>query len=340
MTTLPLSCFEISPLKKSHRIEAESLTFPLYRPLLTEVLEGTQDLVALVLLLADRPVGLALARIDHVVLPDEKAQLSIATLLSIAILSQRRRCGLGSRLLLALQDHLSAMNIARLEAVWLTSSKDYVAFEALLATHNWSQPRLRTYFGKGFARDAFVLPWVSMMRRLKSGSVILPWVDVKEDQRHAIQRGLVDGSIPQELSPFYREDDIEPVTSLTFFHDHQLAGWLINYPLGEDSVAYARQFVRQPFAAMGRGMTLVAHALERHCNHDHLITQRPYASVDIPLSFPRMLSAFNKYISPAGQTFFESMTAFRDLTKVNPAVSLFEIAKVQGQDSVARTMAS
>jgi hypothetical protein len=79
------------------------------------------------------------------------------------------------------------------------------------------------------------------------------WRETTAAQRAAFQAQFGEHPyFPAELSPFVREDRIEPLNSVGLTCDDRLVGWMITERLSAQTILYARAFVIPELQRMGK----------------------------------------------------------------------------------------
>lgn len=252
-------------------------------------------------LLMGRPIGLALAIQGR---PGGGARDGIdaeppARLLSLTVAKAYRRIGVGSALLRSVQKSLAQTGATQISCSYAIASPEGIATaEALFRRAGWGEPALamlqcradRALLDAPFLRDLPPLPpeyevtdWVDLTPRERD--------DIAEQQRRAPW-------FPPALNPFHFEPELETLNSLALRYRGEVAGWLLTHRTSRTSMQYRCLFVREDLATLGRGLTLLNEAIQRHWR---AIAPEPgFGEWSTPASLPAMIRFIRRRLAPSG----------------------------------------
>lgn len=199
--------------------------------------------------------GAALAEIQ----PDAAA----AEVISLFVAPDCRRRGVGGRLLGDLEQAVARKGC---RAVHLTFRSDWKArevIEKLLEKHGWSAPQVVRVIGKSNAQTVGGWPWLNRLK-LPEAYTIFPWTELTQRERRSIEeRQEREEWFPRVLTPFQEEQRLEPINSIGLRHDGRVVGWMITHRTTPDTIQYTSLFVDAGIQGLGRGIALVAEAINR-----------------------------------------------------------------------------
>lgn len=260
--------------------EFETMTFPVYRPLLK--LEprplhpemGDNKLVqplAIGAFLEDKPVGLVLAE-TPVKGPSAPGSRD-PEMLSLFCHKGSRDRGVGRALVTQLEKALAERGFARVHAVYMTGKPSIAAVESILRRRRWSPPVARTVTVRFTPDEAAATPWFGV-RFLEPDYEIFPWKELTPEERAEIERSHKESPwISEGLEPWLHDRyGFDPVSSLGLRYKGEVVGWVINHRLSADRLRFTCSFVRKPLGSRGRIFPVfsasIARAREagyRHC---------------------------------------------------------------------------
>ena len=206
--------------------------------------------------LSGRPVGLAVA---WLVAPDS------ATVMSLFVLPDVRRAGIGAALLEELERACAERGHGHLDLSYALDTVGTGAFEGCLRKCGWTLHgrRLHTFTVDGKLMEA---PWFDRAV-VQPPYVIEPWSTVTREDREELSRSqAADGWIPEYLVPFRFEDSVEMLNSLVLRHEGAVRGWLLTSRVDEHTIRYGNIFIRPSLNHTGRtfaALALIAEAVRR-----------------------------------------------------------------------------
>ncbi|MCZ8520412.1 MULTISPECIES: GNAT family N-acetyltransferase [Paenibacillus] len=200
------------------------------------------------------PAGLLAARGG---LPGKQARL-----LSVAVLPDARRRGIGTGLVRKLEDILGPRESPYLLAEFVTNTDESDPQEAgaFLTAAGFALPVPGIAVRSSALAPLQRVPWMKLT--LPAAFTLSPWSSWTEDERQEAAAGA-GSAYPEILSPFAEEEEIDPARSMLLRHNGKVAGWMVLEPFGEYTVLLKTMFVYPPYQRMGRGLAMAAEVLRR-----------------------------------------------------------------------------
>lgn len=262
----------------------EPFTFPLFRPRL-QALKPQGFTVAIAISDSSKPIGLALAEMR----PESKS----AEVLSIFVEPLNRHRGIGTALLMRLEQELLWQGCTNVKLVYTSGRPTTSALERLLQKCNWASPQPRMLVCKSTMNIIANAPWMQR-GALPASYSIFPWVEVTAQERISIkQQQEASPWIPQDLIPFQYEENLEPLNSIGLRYQGQVVGWVITHRLIPDTIRYTCSFVRQDLQKMGRIIPLYVSAIQTQAKANIL-----KGSWTVPLVHSSMVHFVKKRMAP------------------------------------------
>lgn len=312
----------VSALRPGDIAAVSELTFPSFRANLARCLSGEAhdgfESVALVIRDDEIPVGLALAQLPAIAAAREGAAVPprMARLLSVFILPAWRKRGAASLLMLVLEDELRRRGCVGLVASYTTQMPAWQPFERLLAACRWSPPAGQLLMSMGYCREVIKAPWMKTLGEMPPGFELFEWTGLRADERAQLQHDEACGMIPQELSPFSDEQDIEPSISVGVRHQGEVVAWMTvtRSPLVSSALCYRSKFVRPHLrASLALGPLILAAALRLHAASP-IGVERPVGVFGMSFkASTKMINFFRKRLAPFCFRTYESRMALKML---------------------------
>lgn len=264
--------------------ELAEFTFPLYRPLLRDAQAGPR-LLGVAASSFGRPIGLALAEI-------RETDRRIADVLSISVSPLQRRGGVASALAARLEEEARAAGCLALTATYMTGQPFTHAVEALLRRRGFSAPARRMLVCEGDYASIIRAPWMAR-RELPPPYADFPWVSLTAPERADLEESnRRDPWFSELLTPFWREGDVEPVSSLGLRRAGEIVGWCITLREKRDTIRFSRLFVREG-VPRALAVTLLARSILRHTG-----TEVDKAIFDVAAANTVMLRFVERRLAP------------------------------------------
>lgn len=270
-----------------------------------------------------RPIGLA------VVARESEAWTSLAAadgkpgarLLALTVARQYRRIGVGRALLEAAQRRLGAQGVQQISCAYsFDTAEGTAAAEAFFAATGWSAPE--TTMVHCAADESFMnAPLLRDLPPLPPEYEVCDWVDLTPAERNSIRdRQAKEPWYPEALDPFHFEAELEVVNSLALKYHGEVVGWLLTTRTSPKTMYYRCLFVREDLARLGRGLTLLVEAINRHW--EEIGHQPGLGEWSTPASLPRMIRFIRRHLEPHGAKVREQRRVRVDITTDAPARTL------------------
>ena len=258
------------------RLRLRPLTFPAYRPLLMGA--GALALAAY----DPDPIGLLVAR----PLPDADG----VELLSVFVRKARRRQGVASALLRALDEVAARRGGGGLCARFEDGRPYRVAVRALLRRHGFAEPTAHARVGRSTLQHPDldrpeVLPRWFTRPRLPKRAEVFDWSALTPAE---VEAARAQGGFPAPLDPAGAAEPLEPRTSVGLRRDGRVLGWMITHRIAPELIRYTALHVEEELAALGFGASLWAVAFARHLAWPR--AERPGATFVSYPETPRMIA--------------------------------------------------
>lgn len=135
----------------------------------------------------------------------------------------------------------------------------------ILKERGWDEPKL---FLKRFFFDSYTFepPWYETPPVLPSQIKEFLWKNLKPGERKVLQNEYAQGHFSDQISPFFKEDKIEPVTSLGLRYKKQVIGWAINHLVAPDTLRYTSLYIKPEFKHTGYAIRLLVDSIKRQQN--------------------------------------------------------------------------
>ena len=280
----------------------ETMTFPVYRPLLglaPAVRHPEQgdvrriQPVAMVASVAGRPLGLALGE-----LPLEGEEP--AELLSLFVRPELRGQGIGTALVGGLEEELDRRGAKRVSAVWTRGKPSIAALEQVLWKRGWSAPVPRTVSVR-FPPAAALGSELFSERRMKALGArleIFPWSAIGAAERAAIRATHeAEPWITPALAPWRFEGAaFDPVSSVGARYRGEVVGWVLNHAVAPGTVRFTCSFMRKDISRRGRIIPLFRASLERLVEAG--VARATFVT---PVVYPNMIRFIQRWIAPISE---------------------------------------
>jgi ribosomal protein S18 acetylase RimI-like enzyme len=233
----------------------EHLTFPSLRQR-TQSQRLEEPLHAVAVTCNGEAVGLVLAHAT----PDESA----AEIISLYVRRDHRGNGISRALLTGMERLLVRQGYKRMRLAFRSDWPGTPIVERRLRQLEWTLPEANLMLGKFSAVEAWE-NWQSSpvnQARLPDGLEIVGWSELSESEIGSLA-AEEEGEYPGEFAPLEALECIEPLASLALRHRGRIVGWIIAHRLDRQTVQYTRLHVDPPFQRLGRGLPLLAAAIQR-----------------------------------------------------------------------------
>jgi GNAT superfamily N-acetyltransferase len=279
----------------------QRFTFPQFRPHL-EVLKAEASTVAIAASDSHKPIGLALAEIQ----PDGQS----AEVLSIFVEPTYRCQGVGTALFTRLEQELVSRGCTSANLVYITGQTTTPALERLLQQHNWTPPEPRMLVCK-CNRKMLEAPWLNKNYSFPPSFTFFPWQEITPEERLNLQKQQETSLwIPDQLSPFKHEKNLEPLNSLGLRYEGEVVGWVITHRLSPDTIRYTCSYIRPDLQKVGRILSLYAESIKLQAANLEI----PNAIWTVPFKFNSMANFVKKRMGEYMDSIEESRGSFKSFS--------------------------
>jgi GNAT superfamily N-acetyltransferase len=242
--------YKYTNLDRSTATAYQHLTFPSLRSQLTTI-DRHKNLVAIGAQIDSQPVGLIMAEID----PDNS---NTAEILSLFVIPNCRRLGIGKELLNQLINELTRQKCQALKIIYI--SKDLTApLPQFLQATGWLDPALRMVICSELVAKIANATWLKLDTKMPPGYTIFPWIELTKSEQKKLAAATW---YPSELSPFQEPDTLENSNSLGLRYHDEIVGWTIAHRVDATAIRYTALFVREELQSIGRGIGLLGKAIQ------------------------------------------------------------------------------
>ena len=229
----------------------EKLTYPIFRSDL-RLLDYDNSLIAIGVTFNSQPIGLTIAKI---------ADVKNAEILSLFIVPEQRKQGLGKLLLIYLEEELINYGCSMVSITYISNKTRFV-IEKILKQQNWSVPQPNMLICSALIDDFKNVTWLKLSNNSSKYSIFY-WIELTQQARESIQKKQnVSPWYPEILSPFKEEKIIEPLNSLGLRLQNTIVGWIITHRINSETIRYSSLFVRKDLQSSGRAIPLLATAIK------------------------------------------------------------------------------
>ncbi|MHB8472079.1 MAG: TIGR03032 family protein [Gammaproteobacteria bacterium] len=216
-----------------------------------------------------------------------------ARILSWFVAPAQRGRGIGSALLMQMQQAAKGVGAKHVEIAFRTDLPEARVIERILDRRGWGAPCPWMFIFTTTMDLMAQVPWLARCR-LPKGYEIFSWRTLRAEERAAIlERQKHQRWYPEVLSPFQHEDRIEPLNSVGLRYHGEIVGWLITHRTAPDTIQYTALFVRRDLQILGRGLLLIAAALRRQ-----ITSEIPKANCQVEAKRRVMLDYIRRRFGP------------------------------------------
>ncbi len=252
-----------------------------------------------------RVLGVILVEVDR----------ASAIVLSLAVAPQYRRNGVAGALLDRALQKVGEQGVERACLSFVSRMPQVAALRALLLSAGWSEPALRTLFAETAPQQVLQQAWAQrVLDRGPRNATAFDWSDLTLEDRAYIEGEIAAGRYPQDVSPFWDEGNIAPVSLGLRAADGRVVGWLACHfvPKTPNSLRFSRSFSHGDPAFRGNGAWIMAAGLDRHVNSG-LHQSHPIVIFDVDSRNKAMMSVYRRRIEPYIDTSYQSYLVAKDL---------------------------
>jgi uncharacterized protein (TIGR03032 family) len=198
-------------------------------------------------------------------------------IISLFVLPEYRRQGIGTRLVAYLERELAQQGYQELILSYHTSVLTNTALEPLLKKLNWQTPQTTLVLGKTTTEKIAQAPWLNKYPLPKAFEVV-PWLEAKV-------------GLPQP--PTAEEQRLEPLNSVGLRYRGEVIGRVLTHRVAPDTIRYTTLEIAEPFQRRGRGVSLLAEAIRRQVN-----SNVPYLTGSVSYRYPRLWQFVGRHLMP------------------------------------------
>lgn len=264
-------------------------------------LSSNQGLI-LIANLDGQQVGITLVRMEALTFSGE--------IEALGVLENYRQRGIGTALLLAVEQELKRSGCLLVTFVWEANDSFAPYLRKILQHQEWHEPQLfiRRYH---FDVQAFHPRWYERNRPVPPEYELFPWHQITQQERQTVDHQLSAGTYPSSVYPFGHDEElIEPINSLGLRHQGVLVGWMITHRVNPDTIRYSHLYVRDDYRHRGISILLLTEAIRRQ-----QASTVPLSTFEIRLSqiHKRWLRFVERRLAPFAQAISEKQMAWKDL---------------------------
>jgi GNAT superfamily N-acetyltransferase len=243
------------------------MTFPAFRHLLAmtpapRYVDGTAQCLR-------QPVGVTAISHGHavgLVLADMPLEgRGHPEVLSLFVHSGWRGRGIGSLLLVALEDSLRRAGHSVVDAVYMSGRPTTAAVERIFQKCGWSAPVTRAITVRFTPAEAAQTPWFKRVALPPRDYEIFPWTDLNPEERAFIKTSHERAPwIAKGLEPWQHDYyGFDPISSLGLRYRGTVVGWVINHRISIGCVRFTCSFMRDDLSRRGRILPLYTESIVR-----------------------------------------------------------------------------
>jgi ribosomal protein S18 acetylase RimI-like enzyme len=280
------------------------LTYPWLQERLDKLSTPELTNIAIGVALQEQPVGLVLAEY----LPNQNQ----ANILSLMVAQEHRQRGLGTALLMQIEEILKEYGCQQLDILYKLNLTTPI-LERLLKQQNWTPASfysLQCLTNRETFKQAPFLYRYTLPKKF----TIFPWVELTAQERTKIKQRENGLNYPDELYPF-KEDRIEALYSVGLRYGEEVVGWSIVQRVMPNLVTYKSLFVKPEFQSIGLGVHLFVASANRQLS-DEKVTEAMFIVLKDNI---RMLRFVKRHLVPyltATNIFWKSSKLLRTSTVI------------------------
>lgn len=309
--------FEIRRLDKNDAGGFTSMTFPVYRHLLS-LEEGfrhpeqgdRQRVIPLAVgaFVDGEPAGLALGELTSGV-------ACAGELLSLMTRVDVRNQGIASALVHELETCLRERGAESLKAVYMTGKPSIVFVERIFARLDWSTPTVRTLTVRFTPDEARQTSWFDRLRLGKEFEVF-PWTELGSDEQQAlIESQKSKPWISPGLEAWrHTPHGFDEVTSIGVRYQGEVVGWVINHSISPGRVRFTCSYIRKDLGRRGRILPLFTESIRRLADSGGTM-----GSFITPVAYETMIRFIRRRCEPWASFVGETRGAEKPLSQPKPA---------------------
>ena len=230
-----------------------------------------------------QPVGLVLA--------DYSQDSHTANILSLFVNKKHRRQGIGTELLIQIEEILTGYGCQQIELLYSFSLMTPV-LERMLDRQNWTPGSAYSLQCLTNRENILRVPFLNRYT-LPAKYTIFPWLELTDRERTEIQQRANRLDYPDELNPFREERNLS-LASVGLRYRDEVIGWSIVTQLSPSFVNFKSLFVKGKFRAIGLGIHLLAASINRQAL-DNKVTDAMFTAL---LENTQMVRFVHRHMAP------------------------------------------
>ncbi len=259
------------------------LTYPWLQERLDQLSPQNMTNIAIGVAFQEQPVGLVLAEY-----PTNQNQ---ANILSLMVAQKHRKRGLGTALLMQIEEILKEYGCQQLDFLYNLNLTTPI-LERLLKQQNWTPAyfySLQCITNRETIKQAPFLHRYALPKKF----TIFPWIELTAQERTKIEQRENGLNYPDELYPF-KEDRIEALSSVGLRYGEEVVGWSVVQRVMQNCVIYKSLFVKPEFRSTALGVHLLAASINRQLT-DEKVTEAMFVVLKDNTSMVRFV---NRRLAP------------------------------------------
>jgi GNAT superfamily N-acetyltransferase len=233
------------------------LTYPWLQERLNKLLPSNLTNIAIGVLIQGQPVGLVLA--------EYSINQNQANILSLIVAKEHRQRGLGTALLIQIEEILKGYGCQQLNLLYTLNLATPI-LERMLKQQNWTPGSfysLQCLTKRATINQAPFLHGYTLPPKF----TIFPWVELTAQERAKIEQRDEGLNYADELSPF-KEDQVEALSSVGLRYREEVVGWSIVQRVMPNCVTYKALYVKPEFRSLAIGVYLLAASINLQLTDD------------------------------------------------------------------------
>ena len=278
-----IKMYNYTVLDCHNALKYKHLTYPWLQECLEQLSPQNLTNIALGVELQGKPVGLVLVEY-----PKNQNQ---ANILSLFVAQEHRQQGLGTALLMQIEEILKASGCQQLNLLYNLNLTTPI-LEHMLKQQNWEHPY---FYSLQCVTNRETIEQAPFLHRytFPNKFTIFPWEELTAQERTKIRQRENGLNYPDELCPF-KEDKIEAISSIGLRYQEEVVGWSIVHRIMPNCVTYKVLFVKPEFRTIGLGVHLLAASINRQFS-DEQVTKAKFI---VLADNTKMVRFVNRHLAP------------------------------------------
>lgn len=259
------------------------LTYPWLQERLDQLSPQNLRNIAIGVALQGQPVGLVLAEY-----PTNQNQ---ANILSLIVAQEHRQRGLGTALLMQIEEILKEHGCQQLNILYNLNLTTPI-LERILKQQNWTPAY---FYSLQCLTNRETIKQAPFLHRytLPNKFTVFPWVELTAQEQTKIEQRENGLNYPDELCPL-KEERIEPISSVGLRYEGEVVGWSIFQRATPNFVIYKSLFVKSELRSIGLGVHLFVASANRQLT-DKKVTEAMFI---VSKENTQMVRFINRHITP------------------------------------------